>query len=93
MPPKVDAGGGGAPLAHSLAFPPTCARPGGAASGLVGNLLSEVESLFRRDDAELEARAGLGGAIASSVAGGAASGLVGNLLSEVRISICHIPLR
>ncbi|KAF8298237.1 hypothetical protein DL93DRAFT_2234017, partial [Clavulina sp. PMI_390] len=42
----------------------------------VGGLLTDIENLFRRDDAELEARAGLGGAIASSVAGGAASGLV-----------------
>ncbi|KAF8316153.1 hypothetical protein DL93DRAFT_2078424 [Clavulina sp. PMI_390] len=56
---------------------------GGAASGAVGNLLGEIEKLFRREEFELEARAGLGGAIASSVAGGAASGLVGNLLGEI----------
>ncbi|KAF8283392.1 hypothetical protein DL93DRAFT_1387371 [Clavulina sp. PMI_390] len=49
----------------------------------VGGLLTDIENLFRRDEPKLDARAGLGGAIASSVAGGAASGLVGNLLGEL----------
>ncbi|KAF8304800.1 hypothetical protein DL93DRAFT_420228 [Clavulina sp. PMI_390] len=54
----------------------------------VGGLLTDIENLFRRNDAELEARAplsatSLGGSLVSSAAGGAASGLVGNLLSEI----------
>ncbi|KAF8316745.1 hypothetical protein DL93DRAFT_2077473 [Clavulina sp. PMI_390] len=72
---------------------------GGAASGLVGNLLGEVEKLFRRDDFELEARSPLSSApveeepsittqVISSAAGGAASGAVGNLLSKVSSLVC-----
>ncbi|KAF8312198.1 hypothetical protein DL93DRAFT_1324781 [Clavulina sp. PMI_390] len=58
------------------------------ANGLVSGILEKIESLFRRDDFELEARAplsanGLGGSIISSAAGGAASGLVGNLLGLI----------
>ncbi|KAF8298235.1 hypothetical protein DL93DRAFT_2234014 [Clavulina sp. PMI_390] len=53
------------------------------ANSVVSGLLTSIENLFRRDEFELEARAGLGGAIASSVAGGAASGLVGNLLGQL----------
>ncbi|KAF8309188.1 hypothetical protein DL93DRAFT_2085945 [Clavulina sp. PMI_390] len=54
----------------------------------VGGLLTDIENLFRRDDAELEARAplsatSLGGSLVSSAAGGTASGLVGNLLGEI----------
>lgn len=67
---------------------------GGAASAVVGNLLNEIESLFRRDDV-LEARAfslkpssapkpaSSGSGIGSAVAGGAASAAVGNLLTKL----------
>lgn len=68
---------------------------GGAASAVVGNLLSEIESLFRRDDEMLEARAfslkpssapkpaSSGSGIGSAVAGGAASAAVGNILTKI----------
>ncbi|KAF8308219.1 hypothetical protein DL93DRAFT_2087241, partial [Clavulina sp. PMI_390] len=60
------------------------------ANGLVSGILEKIESLFRRDEFELEARAplsagSLGGSIVSSAAGGAASGLVGNLLGLVSL--------
>ena len=61
------------------------AAAGGAASGAVGNLLSEIEKLFRRDEMDMEKRKGssVGSSIGGAVAGGAASAVVGNLLGEI----------
>lgn len=61
----------------------------GAASAVVGNLLSEIESLFRRG-APIEEEPPVttkgpstGSQIAAAAAGGAASGAVGNILNKI----------